>query len=82
METTIRIYYRSLPEAAHGVSAKVSDTNYIVLINSDLPEEIQSEALEPELLHIRKRDFDRTQISLDQREYEVRTEIQSNRKEA
>lgn len=72
---SIRVFYRSLPESVHGVSEKESDNEYIIIINSDLPDSVQAEALEHEMLHIQRRDFDNPHVNVDQIEKDVHREI-------
>ena len=78
---TARVYYKPLPAAAHGCCAKESDSEYIILINSDLSPEDQAEALEHELIHIRRDDFNMTDLSVDQTELSTHEEARQ-RKEA
>ena len=72
---SIRVFYRSLPKSAPGVCAKESDNEYIIIINSDLPDVVQAEALEHEILHIRRRDLDADYVNVDRIEPDVHREI-------
>lgn len=53
-----RIYYEPLPRTIHGVCAKESDNQYIILINADMSDEQQTKSLQHEILHIKRHDFD------------------------
>lgn len=76
-----RIYYEPLPQTIHGVCAKESDNQYIIIINADMSDEQQAESLQHEILHIKRKDFDRTDITVEQIEINAHREI-ANRKEA
>ena len=52
-----RVFYCTLPESAHGVCAKESDNEYIIIINSSMTTEEQIETLLHELTHIENNDF-------------------------
>lgn len=70
-----RVFYKSLPASVHGACAKESDNEYIIIINSDMPDVIQAEALEHEIMHIKRRDFEARYVDVNQIENDVHREI-------
>lgn len=77
---TIRIHWiYGLPDSINGAVAKQSESEYMILINADKPEENQTEALEHELLHIVRNDLDSV-LPVTVIESEVRKELRSRRK--
>lgn len=72
---SIRVFYRSLPESAHGVCAKESDNEYLIIINSDLPDAVQTKTLEHEILHIQRGDLDAEDVNVNQIENDVHREM-------
>lgn len=67
----ITVKYLELPVRVDGVGVKRGDNDFLILINTIHPEEVQSKALEHELTHIKLRHFDRD-LSSEQQEREVR----------
>ena len=55
-ETYIRII--NLPSTVHGVTVRDEDGNYNVYINSALAEDARKRAIDHELKHIERGDFD------------------------
>lgn len=54
----IQLVKMSLPSGAEGAACKDPDGGYMILINSDLTEEAQTEAFIHEMLHIWHGDFE------------------------
>lgn len=55
-ETFIRIL--DLPSTIRGVTVRDSDGNYNIYINSSLAEDVRKKAIDHELRHIERGDFD------------------------
>ena len=67
----VRVIYADLPPRIKGMLVKTFDEEecYTVVLNSRLNIEQQREAYEHELKHMRARDFDQTDKSVDEIEY-------------
>ncbi|MBP3796465.1 MAG: hypothetical protein J6I46_01645 [Ruminococcus sp.] len=59
------VRYVSLPLKVHGMTVQDEDGFYNVYINSDQSEEVQRAAYDHELEHIKRHDFDRTDLPLE-----------------
>ena len=67
----VKVIYADLPPRIKGMLVKTFDEDecYTVVLNSRLNIEQQREAYEHELKHMRARDFDDTDKSVDEIEY-------------